>query len=172
MHFEFIITCSPQKEKSYKMQVLEVANINGSRDNRGSEHSADIYTSKHFMHMIGASITSRRGISGDGFNQDNYFMYADNYSKIFIVADGHGIFHNHLRLIILTLKTISGPFGGMVSYFATMSLAKSLVEDSLYLTDTPAALRNAFHSCDKNLSKFKNSKVYYQSALTLSKSHW
>ena len=40
-----------------------------------------------------------------------------------------------------------------------MSLAKSVVENPLYLTDTEVALQSAFHECNKELTKIGEQKV-------------
>lgn len=48
--------------------------------------------SKQYLYEIGVSINCRKGNNRDGANQDNYFIYVDQMSKIIILTDGHGIF--------------------------------------------------------------------------------
>lgn len=54
----------------------------------------------------------------------------------------------------------------MVSYYICMTMAKTLVEDYLYMTDTAMALKHAFAHTNKELAKINEKKVFLLSFLS------
>ena len=111
--------------------------------------------SKQYVHDVGISITCRKGNIREGGNQDNYFLYADQVSKLIVITDGHGTLLYTYKLNHMAV----GPFGDMVSFFISMTMAKLLVEDYIYIIDPKVAIKHAFTKCQKELSSMNQRKV-------------
>jgi len=83
---------------------------------------------------LGISVVCKKGNLQDYPNQDNYFIYADSHTKLISLLDGHG------------------PFGHLVSYYTSVTMAKKILEDPLYIIDPLESLKQCYKKITKQLT--------------------
>lgn len=70
--------------------MLEIEDVFRERESmKGNFFNHDVI-GKEYLFDIGTAISCRKGNYSEGANQDNYFTYIDQFSKVFVIADGHG----------------------------------------------------------------------------------